>query len=99
MDLPENWLNDEAKAFIPERAAFERWAAFTNLEVSVADERTLFAMKCAAARTTEDAEDIRFLARRLGIRSSAEALELVLSFYPADRLPVRTRFLLEEIRA
>jgi len=54
-------------------------------------------MKCAAARTAEDADDIRFLAERLELSSSDEVLEVVLSYYPADQLPVRTRLLLEEM--
>jgi hypothetical protein len=41
--------------------------------------------------------DIRFLAQRLGLRSSREVLAVVLDFYPADRLPVRVRLLLEEL--
>ena len=97
LDLPEDWLNDAAKAFIPSHAGFETWRSFPNLEILVADTRTLFVMKCAAARTTEDAADIRLLARELGLGSSAAALELVLMYYPADRVPVRTRLLLEEL--
>ena len=54
-------------------------------------------MKCAAARTAEDAGDIRFLAARLDLRSAEEVLEVVLSYYPVERLPVRTRLLLEEM--
>jgi hypothetical protein len=97
LGLPPDWLNDAAKAFVPAGAAFEAWRSFPHLEVLVADDATLFAMKCAAARTELDAGDIRFLAERIGLTSSAAALEVVLRYYPEDRLPVRTRLLLEEL--
>ena len=97
MDLPSDWLNDAAKAFIPEGAVFERWRSFDHLDVSVADNRTLLAMKCAAARTEQDSDDIRMLAARLALTSASDVLQVVTTFYPVDRLPVRTRLLIEEL--
>jgi predicted nucleotidyltransferase len=97
LGLPDSWLNDAAKAFVPPNAGFDRWQELSNLTISTADDRTLLAMKCAAARTQEDAGDILYLAKRLGLRSSREVLDLVLEYYPAERLPVRTRLLLEEM--
>ncbi len=54
-------------------------------------------MKCAAARTDEDAADIRVLAARLRLRTRAEVLDIVTAFYPVERLPIRTRLLIEEL--
>jgi hypothetical protein len=95
--LPEDWLNDAAKGFIPGNAGFEAWQSFSHLDISVADDRTLLAMKCAAARTAEDAEDIRFLVRHLKLSSPEQVLSIVTTYFPPERLPVRTRLLVEEI--
>jgi hypothetical protein len=54
-------------------------------------------MKAAAARTVEDAADIRFLADQLGLRSAAGVLAVVLAYFPAERLPIRVQLLLEEM--
>ena len=61
----------------------------------------LLAMKCMAARlggTTgeqSDAPDIGFLIRRLGLKSAKEVLDLVGQYYPANRIPVKTQYLVE----
>ena len=54
-------------------------------------------MKAAAARTAEDANDIRFLADRLALRTADAVLAVVLIYFPTARLPVRVRLLLEEM--
>jgi hypothetical protein len=97
LGLPEDWLNDAAKGFVPPNAGYENWATFSHLTISTVDARTLLAMKAAAARTVEDANDIRFLADRLKLRSADDVLGVVLAYFPAERLPVRVRLLLEEI--
>lgn len=97
LQLPEDWLNDAAKGFVPQNAGYETWQALPNLTISTVDARTLLAMKCAAARSDVDAADIRTLASLLGLRASDDVLRVVLEYFPEDRLPVRVRLLLQEM--
>ena len=97
LGLESGWLNDAAKGFVPGTAGFETFRDFDHLHVSVADARTLFAMKVLASRTEEDAADIRFLAGVLGVTSSHEALKIVLGYYPEGRLTLRSQLMLEEL--
>jgi hypothetical protein len=97
LDLPADWLNDAAKAYVPANAGYETWQSLSHLTIAVVDAPTLLAMKCAAARTPEDASDIRFLAQHLGLNSSKAILRLVGEYIPEAQLPVRTRLLLEEM--
>jgi hypothetical protein len=60
-------------------------------------------MKCMAARVStgdtgpDDVADIRFPLDHLEIDSVDKALEIVCRYYPAERVPPRTQFLLEEL--
>lgn len=106
-----DWINDSVKSFLSRadaepgaKALFETYP--TNgpegLRVLVASPTYLFAMKCLAMRigdVTErgDIDDIRRLGALLGVKSADQAIQLVSRFYPADRLPPKTRFGLEEM--
>ncbi len=95
--LPDDWLNDAAKGFLPAGATFQAWRSFSHLAVVTADAPTLLAMKVSAARTLQDAADIRFLADHLGLTDADAVLRLVESYYPADRLAIRSQLLVEEL--
>jgi hypothetical protein len=97
MNLPDDWLNDAAKGYLSERANFVSWRSLPNLEIRVADAQTMLAMKCLAARTDQDAADIRVLASELGLSSPAAIMDTVAEFYDPARVHVRTQLLLEEM--
>lgn len=107
----ENWLNDAVKGWLsridadPEaKTLFKTYPseARAGLRVFVAKPEYLFAMKCIAMRVggadvSSDIEDIRLLARAIGLNSSEQALALVEKFYPHNMIEPKTRFGLEEI--
>jgi Nucleotidyltransferase of unknown function (DUF6036) len=98
LDLPDDWLNDAVKGFLPGTDP-EAMPVFVRpgLTVSSASARFLLAMKLRAARAEQDVGDIRFLVALLGLRSVDEILRVVTDRYDAGDLPPRARFLVEEL--
>ena len=96
--LPEDWLNDAVKRFIPGPDENARTMPdIHGIEVSTASPRYLLAMKLMAMRFGEDDEDIEILLAECGIHDAKEALEVLKTLYPAQEPPARTRFFLEEL--
>jgi hypothetical protein len=98
LELPEDWLNDGVKGFLPGR---DRDAVplpeVAGIEVTTASPRYLLAMKLLAMRFGEDDDDIRILLRQARIQSPDEALALLAQMYPQREPPMKTRLFLEEI--
>jgi hypothetical protein len=96
--LGAEWLNNSAQQFIPvfKEPKWQPILKSGNVEIVAADERSMLAMKMRAGRGSRDRLDISFLAKRCGITSVAEALELYEEFFPEDPLPDRTPPLLDE---
>jgi hypothetical protein len=108
---PETWINDGVKGFLSEsdsgasaKSLFRSYPQETGpgLRVFVATPAYLFAMKslamrAAGAERASDVEDIRWLGSMLGILTAADALALVMRYYPEGRISPKTRFGLEEI--
>jgi len=105
----ENWLNDGVKGWLSGAEADPASKVFLGsypsedrpgLRVFVPRPEYLFAMKCRAMRIggtagSEDVEDIRRLAKAIGIKDAQQALDLVQEFYPRQR--PKTQVGLEEI--
>ena len=107
----ENWLNDGVKGWLSKfdadpgvKRLFKTYPSEEQpgLRVFVPKPEYLFAMKRRAMRvggidSSSDIDDIKRLARDIGLTSSEQALTLVESFYPNNQLEAKTRFGLEEI--
>jgi len=94
------WLNDAVKGYLSDHADFHNYLALSNLKVSVAEPHYLFAMKCLSMRLGEefqDLNDVRFLITLLGITNFEQAKEIICKYYPMDRFPQKTLYVLEEI--
>ncbi len=98
--LPDDWLNDAVKGFLPGRDANATVLLDEpGLTVRVASPRYLFAMKAAAARVDRDADDLRVLYALCGYDSVEAAIDDVAAIYPPGLLPPKTQFLLGELLA
>lgn len=101
--LPPNWLNDGVKGFVSTRheTMTGNLPQFPSLRLTMPVPEYLLAMKCMAARiggTTDepsDIADITFLIRHLKLQAAKDVLDLVGQYYPANRIPVKTQYLVE----
>lgn len=85
-DLPERWLNDQARGFIPEAddASSPTLYESQSLVVTGASGEYLLAMKLEASRE-KDTEDVRYLLHHLGIAEADAALEQHRTLFPNSR--------------
>ena len=96
--LPDDWLNDAVKGFLPGTDG-EKSVAFStpSLEVAVASSEYLLALKLLASRVDQDTEDIRTLYDICGYSTPQEGLDLLERLYPRRKFEAKVRFLLEEL--
>lgn len=101
--LPANWLNDGVKGFVSVRheTTAGNLPQFPYLRLTMPVPEYLLAMKGMASRiggTTDepsDVADVIFLVRPLKLKSPKEVLDLAGQYYPANRVPVKTQYLVE----
>ena len=89
--LQPDWLHDSVKVCFPTFKEPDWRPVFKvgTVEVVVADERTLLAMKMRASRGRRDEVDIEYLLDKCGITSVDGALVLYEEYFPEDELPDR----------
>jgi hypothetical protein len=102
-ELSDGWLNDAVKGFVSVRheTTVSNLPQFEHLRLTMPVPEYLLAMKCMAARVggthdePSDLADIVFLIHHLNLNSSEAVLELVGQYYPANRISVKTQYLIE----
>lgn len=104
LDLPDDWLNDAAKGFVSTRHEVGAYdlPQYPHLSIVAPVPHYLLAMKCMASRVgsfgeVDDKADIRFLLGHLDLKSTDAALEIVTRYYPPERVPLRAKYLIDEI--
>lgn len=94
----DDWLNDAAKDFIVSSPPRMQVLELPNLRVWAPTADYMLAMKCVSARfDTHDADDVAFLIRHIGLTTPDEVFERITRYDPHERVPPRTRFLVEEL--
>lgn len=106
LKLPEDWMNSGVKTFVGTR---EAWVGFPELQIpglvlTRPAPEYLLAMKCLAARLPTlfragDLEDIKFLVRKLRLRSIKQVDAIVGDYYGDRRLENGKRWLVEKLIA
>jgi hypothetical protein len=98
--LPGGWLNDAVKGFFSESGRFEVYQEFSHLRVFAPHPEYLLAMKCLAMRLGEefqDRQDVAVLLKVLGFKHIEDAEAALARYFPLERYPVRTRYVLEDL--
>lgn len=98
LGLPRSWLNNQASSYVSGRAGrgtpvFDH----PNLRVMTTPLEHRLAMKVRAARALRDADDVRLLLAKLGLREMHAVTDIVARYFPDEPLSERSRLLLEDI--
>jgi hypothetical protein len=103
LGLPENWLNDDVKAFLaPTGQTRPLPLDMPGMMITAPTASYLLAMKALACRNPlpgyqGDLDDLRFLIRKLSIQSVDDIQRIIDKYYPDDVIPPEHVVLLETI--
>lgn len=98
--LAPGWLNDAVKGFFSASGRFDVYQEFSHLRVFAPHPEYLLAMKCLAMRLGEefqDREDVAVLLKVLGFQHVEDAEAALARYFPLERYPARTRYVLEDL--
>ncbi len=98
-DLPEDWLNDGVKGFMPGNPEHQTTLIdIPGLRAWVPEPQYMLVMKAMSARVdTKDADDLRFLIKFLKLKSASKVFGLIEKYYPDRKIPVKTQYFVEEL--
>lgn len=90
--LNEEWLNDTARAFLPEVRIDDGPVvlAVPGLTVRSAPAEVILAMKLLSARPQRDVEDVHFLMRLLDLHTADDLKAVFLRYYPGGEMLERS---------
>lgn len=101
--LSTNWLNDGVKGFQATSPEITQDSVpqFSHLRIYRPSAEYLLAMKCMASRsndpeTSGDKNDIMTLIKYLGLKTTEEVMENLVRFFPPERIPPKTQFMIHE---
>lgn len=96
--LDKNWLNDAVKIFFFKDPPKEEVLNYSHLRIWAPRADYMLAMKAISARfDSHDKDDLIFLIEFLYLESSQETYEIINQYYPKEKIPAKTQFLIEEI--
>jgi len=105
--LPDGWLNDAAKGFVPENTVqiTEGVPQFPYLTVYLPEARALFDMKAQSSRLdptptgeeSRDMTDLRTLVSVLEIKNQEDAEIAIKQYIPPEKIPLRFWYALDDI--
>jgi hypothetical protein len=95
--LPADWLNDAVKGFVVSHPSHV-FLDLSHLKIFIPEPDYLLAMKALAARVdATDKEDVRFLLKKLNIKSAEQVFAILEKYYPHERIKPATQFFIEEL--
>ncbi len=98
-DLPEDWLNNGVKDFLPGNPIKKvEVLDLPGLRVWVPEPEYMLAMKAMSARVdSKDADDLKLLIRKLHLKTPSSVFAIVVKYYPHHKIPTKMHFFVEEL--